>query len=81
MIGLALRLILYHTDHCSACEHAFDLLSSMPELAGHALTTVDVATNDALIAKFGERIPVLAGEFGELNWPFDAQALRRVLAE
>jgi hypothetical protein len=42
-----------------------------------ALEEVDIASDDMLVSRYGERIPVLlktnTGE--ELAWPFDAQRL------
>ena len=74
-----MRLILYVTDHCDLCEQAFSLLASMPELAGHTVTTIDIALDDALLERFGSRIPLLEGEFGLLDWPFSAQQLGHLL--
>ncbi len=55
----------------------------MPELAGGSVRVVDVATDDELITKYGERLPVLqirrGGATTDLDWPFEAQVLRRVL--
>jgi len=71
-----LKVILYSTDHCTLCEQALDLLLSMPELAGTQLKVVDVALDDALQARYGERLPVLELASGAdsraLDWPFDA---------
>jgi glutaredoxin len=72
-------LILYSTDHCTLCEQALDWLFSMPELNGRALRVVDVADDDDLLARFGERLPVLEVDGAEMTWPFDVTALRRLL--
>ncbi len=73
--------MLFSTDHCSLCEEALDLLFSMTELQGLSVRVVDVALDDALAARYGERLPVLevAGGAGTvvLSWPFDA---RQILA-
>ena len=64
-------LVLYTTSACSACEAALDALLSMPELRGFALDTFDVSDDDGLFQRYGERVPVLAWQWRELNWPFD----------
>ncbi len=72
-------LTLYSTDHCTLCEQALDWLFSMPELNGRALQVVDVADDDGLLQRFGERVPVLEVDGEEMTWPFDASLLRRLL--
>ena len=51
--------------------------------AGVRLRLVDIADSDALMERYGTRIPVLAntavlGE--EIGWPFDEAAVRGLLA-
>jgi hypothetical protein len=45
--------------------------------------TVDIAEDDALSARYGERIPVLAasGTDVELDWPFDHEDIGAFLRE
>lgn len=78
-----MELVLYSTDHCTLCDRALEMLFSMPELAGQSVRVVDVATDDDLLARYGERLPVLhvrsAPEPAELAWPFDAQTVLRLL--
>ncbi len=71
------RLILYSTDHCTACGQALDLLLSMPDLRGLSVQVVDIAQDDDLLERLGERIPVLGLLNGalELAWPFDRNAV------
>ena len=84
---MVLELTLYSTDHCTLCDQALDLLFSMPELAGQSVQVVDVATDDALLAQYGERLPVLEAMTGGhrsstvevLDWPFDAEAVLSAL--
>ncbi len=70
-------LVLLSTDHCTLCERALDLLLSMPELRGRALRVVDVAGDDALLERYGERVPVLRIGGRELDWPFDAEDVKK----
>ena len=76
-----MELVLYSTDHCTLCDQALELLFSMPELAGQPLRVVDVATDDELLERFGERLPVLElyGADTRIDWPFDAQAVLGLL--
>lgn len=73
------RLTLMSTDHCQLCEQALDLLLGMPELRGRALRVVDVAEHDELLARYGERLPVLVAEHEELDWPFHRADVVRLL--
>ena len=68
-------LQLYSTEHCSLCEQALDLLLSLPELAGHTLTVLDIADSESLLIEYGERIPVLKAGQSELCAPFDRNAV------
>ena len=70
-----LSLELYTTEHCSLCEQALDLLLGMPEMAGLALTVVDIVADDELLARYGEKIPVLKANQDELCAPFDRAAV------
>ena len=73
------RLELLVTASCSRCDEALDWLLSMPELAGRTLVTRDVMDDEALLERYGERVPVLRVGGTDLDWPFGAQALRTAL--
>ena len=62
------------------CDAALELLS-MPELPPMQLRVVDVARSDALIARYGERVPVLEHGSRELAWPFGLTDVRTLLAD
>jgi hypothetical protein len=64
-----LMLTLYGTSACHLCELAEIQLNAM---AGEFLyTKVDISGSDALFARYGLLIPVLAHPDGrELHWPF-----------
>lgn len=51
----------------------------MPELRGAVLRSLEVTADDALFARYAERVPVLRLGGGEVDWPFDADAVRRLL--
>ena len=68
---------LYGTEFCHLCEEAEAVLRQVQIEAEH----IDIALDDALLEKYGTRIPVLqrmdTGE--ELGWPFNAAAVVRFL--
>jgi hypothetical protein len=72
-------LLLYTTSGCHLCEQAESLIQ---QVAGIAFRAVEIADDAELLERYGVRIPVLCRlESGEqLDWPFDAAAIRRLLA-
>lgn len=73
--------VLLSTEHCTLCEQALDLLVSMPELGGMPLQVVDVAEDQGLLERYGERLPVLAVGGRELDWPFTRGEVAAFLSE
>ena len=73
-------LTLLTTDHCALCEQALDLLLRMPHLAGWKLQVIDIVDDDDLLARYGERIPVLRSADRELAAPITEAALIAFLA-
>lgn len=73
-----INMVLFSTVGCHLCERAEDLLRRHPDIA---LKLVEIADDPVLLERYGARIPVaLRAETGrELDWPFDAAALRRWL--
>ena len=65
--------LLYGTLGCHLCDEAQAVLMQL----GLAAQACDIADNDTLLARYGERIPVLRERATgrELNWPFDVRAL------
>ena len=74
------QLILYSTANCTLCDEALDLLFQIPGLAGLQLDVIDVVNNDALLERYGERIPVLRIAERELAAPFTAAEVATFLA-
>lgn len=70
-----LSLTLYSTSGCHLCEVAEALI--VPLLATHpcVVEVIDIAEADALIERYGTRIPVLqrTDTGDELGWPFSAE--------
>ena len=56
------------------------MLLSMPEVSGLALRVVDVAAEDELLERYGERIPVLGFAGQEVDSPLDRDAVMGLLA-
>ena len=71
-------LILYQRDDCHLCDLALEVMATarVPEF-----DSVFIDGDEALEARYGERIPVLSDlDRGiELDWPFDADGVRRWL--
>ena len=76
----SMELVLYSTGGCALCEQALELLLSMPELSGLALRVVDVAAEDELLERYGERIPVLGFAGREIDSPLDRDGVIDLLA-
>jgi len=72
--------VLLSTEHCTLCEAALDALLAIPEVAGTVLEVCDIASDDALVSRYGERLPVLLVGGQELDWPFDRADVRGALA-
>lgn len=70
-------LQLFQRDHCPLCDQALEVLARAraPEFE-----TVWVDDDAGLEARYGARVPVLRAADGrELDWPFDARAVRDFL--
>lgn len=72
-------LRLYTTAGCQLCAEAEQLLASV--LPAAQVERIDIAEDDALIARLGTRIPVLEQGGRELAWPFSLLDVKAWLAE
>lgn len=64
-------LTLYGTTGCHLCDQAEVLLRQAGAARALEWRYVDIALDEALVARYGTRIPVLRAEDGrELGWPF-----------
>lgn len=68
---------LYTTAGCHLCENAEHLLAQL--LPADGVERIDIAEDDALIARYGTRIPVVVLAGRELGWPFSLLDLRAFL--
>lgn len=68
---------LYHTEGCHLCELAEALLAPLAARRGWRIGRIDIAGDDALVERYGVRIPVLQDALSgaEIGWPFDAEAV------
>jgi len=73
----SVKFVLYGTTFCHLCEQAEAVLQAVGVEAEH----IDIAEDDALLEKYGVRIPVVKREDtgAELGWPFDEAAVREFI--
>lgn len=72
-----MSVTLYTTAGCHLCEEAREVLLTVdPALVIHA---VDIAEDDTLMDRYGERIPVVRRGERELGWPFGLLEARAFL--
>jgi hypothetical protein len=75
-----LRVTLFERDGCHLCEEVRVLLDEMLGTDGYA--RVDIEADDALVVRYGFRIPVVALDgFDRLEAPITAPDLRVLLQE
>lgn len=69
---------LYHTLGCHLCEDAEKILQLLPDID---YQKKDIADDDALVERFGVRIPVLCHIQSQstIDWPFDVAAIQAYL--
>ena len=72
------RFFLFQRDDCHLCDLALGVLA---EARAPEFESVVIDDDEALEARYGTRIPVLrdAARGVELDWPFDAEGVRRWL--
>lgn len=70
---------LLGTRGCHLCDEAEKLLQAAARARRLEWRYLDVAEDDALLARYGERIPVLRTDARELNWPFGLLDLLRLV--
>lgn len=77
---MSMRYVLYQRDYCHLCDQA---LAVMAEARSPDFDSIWVDDDDALEVRYGTRVPVLRDQQDgrELDWPFDAAAVRQFLAE
>jgi hypothetical protein len=74
------RVVLYDRADCHLCEEARVLLDVM--LGPDRYERVDVDTDDALVLRYGFRVPVVAvGGIDRLEAPITAPDVRALVSE
>jgi hypothetical protein len=74
-----LRVTLYERDGCHLCDEARVLLD---EMLGDGYARVDIEADDALVLRYGFRIPVIGLDgVDRLEAPITAPDLRALLGE
>ena len=76
-----MELIFYTTEACELCEQAEAVLINTPLATPVAVEAVDISESEALVERYGLRIPVLqrSDTRAELNWPFNSSDVQRFL--
>jgi hypothetical protein len=71
------HFLLMSTSGCHLCDQAIEIIITSLDPGLHSVDEVDIALDDALVERYGVRIPVLVDETSgvELGWPFDRAAL------
>lgn len=68
-------MVLYQRDGCSLCD---DALTVLAQARAGDFVSVFIDGDAVLEARYGARVPVLAGADGrELDWPFDPVVVQR----
>ena len=72
-------LTLYQRDVCHLCDLALDALAAA---AAPEFQSIFIDGDDVLEQRYGLRVPVLRANTSgcELDWPFDVEAIRTMLA-
>jgi len=80
---MSIKLILYTTAGCHLCEQAERLLCELKAESQAQYTSVDIAEDLELFAKYGITIPVIKkqSDGAELKWPFDRNALNAFVGD
>lgn len=74
------ELLLYGTTGCHLCDEAEKILGQLAAARSFHWRYVDIALDEALVEKYGVRIPVLKAPNGqELGWPFSVLDAMRLL--
>ncbi|MEM7080475.1 MAG: glutaredoxin family protein [Pseudomonadota bacterium] len=66
-----MQVIFYTTSGCSLCERLFAEMLAASVARGVVVQQVDIIDDDDLLARYGERIPVL--RVGEQEWDGHAE--------
>jgi uncharacterized membrane protein len=75
-----MRVVLYTREGCRLCDEVRDELAKLQGEYPHELSEVDIESDDALVARYGESIPVVQAGPYTLRAPIASTDLRVTLA-
>lgn len=80
---MARKLHFYTTLGCHLCEQAEEIVEPIVDHYGIAIEKVEIADSDALIERYGVRIPVIRINSStlELGWPFDENDVEALIKQ
>ena len=80
---MARKLHFYTTLGCHLCEQAEEIVEPIVDRYGIAIEKVEIADSDALIERYGVRIPVIRINSStlELGWPFDENDVEALIKQ
>ena len=74
-----MKITLYLTDSCTLCDEAVNMIVNSRSLQGNILETIDVVSDENLLEKYGESIPVVRIGTATKAWPFSAEDIFALL--
>ncbi len=75
-----MTVTLFTTAGCHLCDLALEQLHSLQQQLSFHIDSVEIGDDDALVAKYGIRIPVVkCTNDAELGWPFEVSQLKTFL--
>lgn len=77
-----MKVNFYTTVGCHLCDEALVLLHALQEQDRPLqISEVDIADSVALMAEYGDRIPVITSDSsaGDIGWPFSLEELKQFL--
>jgi len=81
MMGTVAELTLYTRSYCHLCDDFLAAMAGSTAIGNIEIRIVDVDTDPAFEARYGERVPVLTlGDVEICHYLFDPTRLREVLA-
>ena len=79
---MLLPVILYTRRDCCLCDDAAAMLDDLASELHFAVTTIDIDTDEAFLARYNDVVPVIVvGETIVAAAPADRDALRAALVE
>lgn len=70
-----MEITVYVTDSCTLCDEAVDMILRSNCLTGNTLQTVDIVTDEDLLERYGNLIPVAVIGKKTLVWPFNEKEI------